>query len=161
REEIVMTRHVSRRAFLGTTTAPCVAPVLNRLADPGFRTSGTATTPKLILGVASYSFREFPLDRALAMAKTLGVTHMTFKNVHLPRTDRVDGVHAGRAGGTRESGQVGQVGSARGCTEPRTWESSARCRRQFALGVPASALRASARSRRSASREGGGPQRQC
>ncbi len=31
--------------------------------------------------------REFPLDQALEMAKTLGVTHMTFKDVHIPRTD--------------------------------------------------------------------------
>ena len=31
--------------------------------------------------------REFTLDQALEMAKKLGVTHMTFKDVHLPRTD--------------------------------------------------------------------------
>ena len=31
--------------------------------------------------------REFTLDQALDMAKTLGVTSMTFKDVHIPRTD--------------------------------------------------------------------------
>src|SRR5947207_5643619 len=45
--------------------------------------------------------------------------------------------------------------SRRGQAKPRRLH-----QRQFALGGPASALRASARSRRSASREGGGPQRQ-
>ena len=31
--------------------------------------------------------REFTLDQALEMAKTLGVKYMTFKDVHIPRTD--------------------------------------------------------------------------
>jgi len=107
-----MTRPVSRRAFLGTTTASWVAPVLNRLAGPGFRTSGTATTPTLILGVASYSFRQFPLDRALAMAKTLGVTHMTFKDVHVPRVNWAGkwDSWSGRAGAAGWAGGVGWAG---------------------------------------------------
>ena len=51
----------------------------------------------LTLGLASYSFREFPLDQALEMAKTVGVTHMTFKDVHLPRTDSPEATRALRA----------------------------------------------------------------
>jgi sugar phosphate isomerase/epimerase len=37
--------------------------------------------------VASYSMRKFPLDKALEMARRLNVTYMTFKDVHVPRTD--------------------------------------------------------------------------
>jgi sugar phosphate isomerase/epimerase len=51
----------------------------------------------LKLGLASYSMREFPLDQALAWAKTMGVTHMTFKDVHVPRTDSPEATRALRA----------------------------------------------------------------
>jgi sugar phosphate isomerase/epimerase len=77
----------SRRDFLGATGAA------GALAIAGWPSRGQAATSiaapqrHLKLGVASYSMREFPLDQALEMAKTLGVTHMTFKDVHLPRTD--------------------------------------------------------------------------
>src|SRR5438552_17487808 len=52
---------------------------------------------RLKLGVASYSMREFPLDRALEMARQLGVTYMTFKDVHVPRTDPPEKTRALRA----------------------------------------------------------------
>jgi sugar phosphate isomerase/epimerase len=48
----------------------------------------------LTLGLASYSLREFPLDQVLAMAKRLAVTHMTFKDVHVPRTDPPEATRA-------------------------------------------------------------------
>jgi sugar phosphate isomerase/epimerase len=51
----------------------------------------------LKLGVASYSMREFTLDQALDMARTLGVKSMTFKDVHVPRTDPPDATRALRA----------------------------------------------------------------
>ena len=41
--------------------------------------------------------REFTLDQALEMAKKLGVTHMTFKDVHMPRTDPPEATRALRA----------------------------------------------------------------
>ena len=41
--------------------------------------------------------REFPLDQALEMAKTLDVTYMTFKDVHIPRTDPPEATRALRA----------------------------------------------------------------
>ena len=49
------------------------------------------------LGVASYSCRKFTLDQTLDMAKALGITHMTFKDVHLPRTDPPETTRALRA----------------------------------------------------------------
>jgi sugar phosphate isomerase/epimerase len=81
-----MSAHLSRRAFFGAAAAAAAWTTLDPL---GRRAEGRELrgTHKLNLGVASYSMREFTLDQALEMAKTLGVTHMTFKDVHLPRTD--------------------------------------------------------------------------
>jgi sugar phosphate isomerase/epimerase len=83
-----MSNHVSRRAFLGTAAAaawttlgpPALREAEGRTQDPG-------GASRLKIGVASYSMREFTLDQALEMARTLGVTYMTFKDVHIPRTD--------------------------------------------------------------------------
>jgi len=94
-----MTDH-SRRAFMGTTVgaAAWAAFAGTSSASP---TSSWGAAPdrlsRLTLGIASYSFREFTLDQALDMAKTLGVTHMTFKDVHLPRTDPPEATRALRA----------------------------------------------------------------
>ena len=38
------------------------------------------------LGVASYTFRSFPLDQALAMTARLGIKRITLKDMHLPMT---------------------------------------------------------------------------
>ena len=79
----------SRRTFLGTAGA-AAATTIARSTPLGAASSVELASPggaPLNLGLASYSMREFPLDQALAMAKTLGVTSMTFKDVHIPRTD--------------------------------------------------------------------------
>jgi sugar phosphate isomerase/epimerase len=85
-----MAHDLSRRSFLGTAAAA----MATLGSSTGLRAANTAprgsTAPaggRLNLGLASYSMREFTLDQALTMAKTLGVTSMTFKDVHLPRTD--------------------------------------------------------------------------
>ena len=61
------------------------------LASPGVKAQAQGGAkvppPRLNLGLASYSARGFTLDQALDMAKILGVTSMTFKDVHIPRTD--------------------------------------------------------------------------
>ena len=79
-----MTHNSSRRAFVGTAAAAAAWATVSRI--PAAHAAPPSTGP-LKIGVASYSMREFPLDRALEMAKTLGITHMTFKDVHIPRTD--------------------------------------------------------------------------
>ena len=80
-----MKNQVSRREFVGMAAAATAwAGVAS--AQPR-EARGSATRGRLNLGVASYSMRELSLDQALAGAKTLGVTSMTFKDVHLPRTD--------------------------------------------------------------------------
>ncbi len=40
--------------------------------------------PKLTLGMASYTFRKFPVEDCIAMTKRLGLTKLGFKDVHLP-----------------------------------------------------------------------------
>ena len=92
-----MTTERSRRQFFTTAAAAAAWTTFGRL--PGLDTAALAATPsgKLKLGVASYSMREFTLDQALEMAKTLGVTRMTFKDVHVPRTDPPEATRALRA----------------------------------------------------------------
>jgi sugar phosphate isomerase/epimerase len=84
-----MTNHVSRRDLLRTAAAAAAWTALGSTQpqQAAARPRGLGGSGKLNLGVASYSMREFTLDQALEMAKTLGVTHMTFKDVHIPRTD--------------------------------------------------------------------------
>ena len=86
---------ISRRAFVGTaaaaaaalgTTVGVSAALQGGTKVPPLRTAN-GRSARLNLGVASYSMRELSLDQALEGAKTLGVTSMTFKDVHLPRTD--------------------------------------------------------------------------
>jgi sugar phosphate isomerase/epimerase len=45
---------------------------------------GSANENGLKLGVASYSLRNFPRQRAIEMTNTLGVRYINFKSVHLP-----------------------------------------------------------------------------
>ena len=85
---------LTRRAFMGTAAAVA--------ASTGLRPSIVTAAPSpadrtLKLGLASYSTRKFTLDQTLGMAKTLGVTSMTFKDVHIPRTDTPEATHALRA----------------------------------------------------------------
>ncbi len=84
---------LTRRAFMESAAAlaasGALAPSTSAAAPPAGRT--------LTLGVASYSTRKFTLDQTLDMAKTLGVTSMTFKDVHIPRTDSPDATRALRA----------------------------------------------------------------
>jgi sugar phosphate isomerase/epimerase len=90
-----MTAELSRRGFLGTAAAAAAAGVFGRI--PAHAAPPGTAKDVLKLGVASYSMREFPLDRALEMAGTLGVRYMTFKDVHVPRTDPPEATRALRA----------------------------------------------------------------
>ena len=85
---------VPRRTFL-TTAAATVAgaaigvagtPARARASSPaGSSTRADPAPPHEIkLGVASYSLREFPLDKALEMIKTLRTPYVNFKSVHVP-----------------------------------------------------------------------------
>jgi sugar phosphate isomerase/epimerase len=90
-----MTTSISRRSFIGTAAASAAWTTFGRA--PAHAAGPAGGDAPLKLGVASYSMREFPLDRALDMAKTLGVKYMTFKDVHVPRTDPPEATRALRA----------------------------------------------------------------
>jgi sugar phosphate isomerase/epimerase len=85
----------SRRQFFGGLAATAAWPLLSRVggASPGV----PGKSAPLKLGLASYSMREFTLDQALDMAKQMGVKYMTFKDVHVPRTDPPEKTRALRA----------------------------------------------------------------
>jgi len=40
--------------------------------------------PKFELGMTSYTFRQFPVDQAIAMTNRLGLKYICFKSMHLP-----------------------------------------------------------------------------
>jgi inosose dehydratase len=84
----------TRRAFLGTAAAALAAPALTAHRSRPAAPAAAARTLKI--GIASYSMRKFTLDQALAMANTIGIKHMTFKDVHLPRTDSPEAITANR-----------------------------------------------------------------
>jgi sugar phosphate isomerase/epimerase len=85
----------SRRQFFGGLAATAAWPLLSRVAGAAPAPPGKGAPLKL--GLASYSMREFTLDQALDMAKQMGVKYMTFKDVHVPRTDPPEKTRALRA----------------------------------------------------------------
>jgi sugar phosphate isomerase/epimerase len=87
-------QRLPRRSFL-TTAAVTVAgtaigvagtPAIGRAAALAASLDPLASAPthEIKLGVASYSLREFPLDTALEMIKTLRTPYVNFKSVHVP-----------------------------------------------------------------------------
>ncbi len=56
----------------------------------------TANEIGLKLGVASYSLRNFPRERAIEMTKDLGVRYINFKSVHLPYDASAEQIAAAR-----------------------------------------------------------------
>ena len=124
-------------------------------------TSGLASSrddlPKLKLGAAVSRPSSVPMS-----SDGPNITNVIPEGYELParRAARLDPMKALRY----EIRLLGQVGSACGHTEPRTWESSAPCQRQFALGVPASAKAPAGPPQLAVHcwrAEAGGPQRQC
>jgi len=86
---------VPRRSFLTTAAATMAGAALGVAATPSIgrtaesshdddRAPAPAPVHEIRLGVASYSLREFPLDKALEMAKTLRTPYINFKSVHIP-----------------------------------------------------------------------------
>lgn len=92
-----MTTDSSRRQFLTTAAAAAAWTTCGPPSSVDAAVPAPTPSAALKLGVASYSMREFTLDQALEMARTLGVTRMTFKDVHVPRTDPPEATRALRA----------------------------------------------------------------
>lgn len=83
-----------RREFLTTVAAASLLPQVTGRAGAA---PAAAAPEQLKLGVASYSLRKFPFDKALEMAKACDVKFINFKDVHLARTDPPDAIKAARA----------------------------------------------------------------
>jgi sugar phosphate isomerase/epimerase len=82
---------IPRRRFLETSAAGVAGAVLGAGALPSVALAIDVTaTAKgryaggFNLGVASYSLRNFPLDKALEMVKALRTPYVNFKSVHVP-----------------------------------------------------------------------------
>ncbi len=52
--------------------------------------AGKSLRPAFELGLASYTFLRFPLDKCLAMTRRVGLKHICLKDVHLPLTSTPD-----------------------------------------------------------------------
>ncbi len=83
-----------RREFLTTVAAASLLPQVTGRAGAA---PAAAAPEQLKLGVASYSLRKFPFDKALEMAKACDVKYINFKDVHLARTDPPEAIKAARA----------------------------------------------------------------
>ncbi len=90
---------LSRRSWLQMASAAAALPVLSMgRADASQAAPRAATAPKALplkIGVASYSLRKFPRDRAVAALEELNVGYVTIKDVHLARTDTPEQIRAG------------------------------------------------------------------
>ncbi len=86
-----------RRDFLTTVAAASVVAAGDRTSGAPAPAPVAAAPEQLKLGVASYSLRKFPFDKALEMAKACDVRYINFKDVHLPRTDPPEAIKAARA----------------------------------------------------------------
>ena len=82
----------SRRDFLALAGAGALAGFLYNGAMPREKiTRESHSSPvAFTLGIASYSFRAFPLDQAIAMTKRLGIKKLALKDVHMPLTSSED-----------------------------------------------------------------------
>src|SRR5262245_26471826 len=79
--------HVQRRTFLTATAASIAGAALSgvpRVARAATPSPGTPVpSPATVkLGVASYSLRKFPREKAIEMIKTLRTPYVNFKSVH-------------------------------------------------------------------------------
>ena len=83
-----MTTGSSRRQFLKAAGAGAVAcaatsPRGAMAAASAWPDAAAAAATPFTIGLASYTFRQFPLDQAIEMTKRLGLTRICFKDFHL------------------------------------------------------------------------------
>ena len=87
-----MTRH-SRRAFgklAAATAAVGALPAFDAWATGAPPTGAAAAPTGFDLGIASYTFRAFSLDQAIAMTARLRIKKITLKDMHLPMAVTAD-----------------------------------------------------------------------
>ena len=91
---------LSRRTVIQLAGAAVTLPLLPLARAVASSTGVVADVVRpalpLKIGVASYSLRKFPRDKAIAALKELGVSYVTIKDVHLARTDTPEQIRAAR-----------------------------------------------------------------
>ena len=86
---------VPRRTFIGASAAGLAGVAIGA---PATRPPQPPQPPptSFSLGIASYSLRNFPRDKAIDMVKALGTPYVNFKSVHLPFESSPDQLAAAR-----------------------------------------------------------------
>jgi sugar phosphate isomerase/epimerase len=75
---------VPRRDFLSTSAAAVASVALGARTATHLPQPPQPPPTSLHLGIASYSLRNFPRDKAIEMMKALGTRYVNLKSVHLP-----------------------------------------------------------------------------
>jgi inosose dehydratase len=91
--------HTSRRSFLKMAGAAAAAGALPLPASLK-REDGNQQAAKSVpfeLGIASYTFRAFTFDQALAMTQRLGIRRLALKDMHLPMNATAEDIAVVRA----------------------------------------------------------------
>jgi inosose dehydratase len=74
----------SRRDFVRLTAMTAALGAVPGTGERALAAEGAAPRVPFDLGIASYTFRMFPLEQAIAMTARLGVRKLTLKDMHLP-----------------------------------------------------------------------------
>ena len=110
-----------RREFLTTVAAASLLPQVTGRAAAA---PAAAAPEQLKLGVASYSLRKFPFDKALEMTTACDVKYINFKDVHVPRTDSPEALKAARAKTEAAGLTIMGGGTITWVQKGPTWEAS-------------------------------------
>jgi inosose dehydratase len=90
-----MSASYSRRGFLLTAGAVGAAlGMWRQSATWGVNTTGVHKSDGLALGLQSYTLREFPVERAIELAKELGFAHVEFTRLHVSADTPIANVDA-------------------------------------------------------------------
>jgi inosose dehydratase len=78
----------SRRDFVRLAAVTTALGAMPGAGQRAFAAAGGTAAPRVPfdLGIASYTFRSFPLEQAIAMTARLRVRKLTLKDMHLPMT---------------------------------------------------------------------------
>ncbi|MBN2245452.1 MAG: sugar phosphate isomerase/epimerase [Candidatus Aminicenantes bacterium] len=92
-----------RRDFLKYAALGLGTPPFIHLKNSRSNRQSSPKTQALILGMASYTFREFSLEDTISMTKRLGLKRIALKSFHLPLESTLDEIKAA-ASKVREAG---------------------------------------------------------
>lgn len=75
---------MNRNQFMKTSGGLAAAAVFSSTILRPTELKAARKQLKMPLGLASYSFRKFSLEETIEMVKTLGLTHLALKSMHMP-----------------------------------------------------------------------------